>query len=108
MVQNKGSMGHVKPTPLHRESIFRSAIQTFGAQMQFLKLREEIAELQVAMARYELLRDSIDSVVEELADVIIMTSQARIMLGTERVDAVIEQKLARLVKTIETVRRGSK
>lgn len=96
----------VKPTPLHRESVYRSAIHTFGSHMQFLKLREEIAELQVAMARYELSRDNIDSVVEEVADVIIMTSQARLILGHDVVDAVIEMKLARLVNTISAVQAG--
>lgn len=101
-------MGQVIQMSLRREPIYRSAIDTFGPQLQFIQLREEIAELQVAMARYERKRESIDSVIEEVADVTIMVEQARLMLGPALVDAVIEQKLARLVKTIKSVRSGSK
>ena len=101
-------MGKVKTSLLHRESVYRSAINTFGHNLQFVQLREEIAELQLAMARYERCREDISSVVEEVADVTIMVAQARLMLGPEVVDAVIEMKLERLVNTISAVQAGGR
>lgn len=85
-----------------REQIYRSAIVTFGEAAQFVKLREELSELQLAMARFELGREGIESVIEEVADAIIMLDQARMILGRDLVNVVIEQKLDRLVTTISS------
>ncbi len=81
-------------------AIYRRAIHIYGAEHQMNKAKEECAEFIVATLQYEQGRKPVEAVIEELADVMITAQQARLILGAEQVDAVIDRKLARLVETM--------
>ena len=78
-------------------AIYRRAIDIYGPEHQMLKAKEECAEFLLATLHYEQGRVPLETVIEELADVIITSQQARLILGPESVDAAIDRKLARLV-----------
>ena len=88
--------------------VYADAIATWGPDFQVIKIREEMGELQTAMARYEFGRESIDAVIDEVADVTIMMHQARLIFGAGLVDAAIERKLARLSDKIASARSRGK
>ncbi len=85
------------------EAIYQRAIEAFGPDHQMSKAKEECLEFLLATAQYEQSRVRIGAVVEELADVIITTQQARLILGPDLVDAAIKRKLDRLLETIAAV-----
>lgn len=85
------------------DEIYRRAIEVYGPAHQMLKAKEECAEFLVATMQYEQDRVPIDVVVEELADVIITSQQARLILGHKLVDDAIQRKLDRLVENMETI-----
>jgi len=69
----------------------------YGRQHQLNKAMEELAELQV-----ELAHDS-DNVKEELADVLVMAEQIRLMYGINQteLDLMIDYKVDRTLKRME-------
>ncbi len=85
------------------KAIYQRAIDIFGPAHQMLKAKEECAEFLVATAQYEQNRVPVDVVIEELADVIITSQQARLILGSELVDKAVQRKLDRLVETMSAV-----
>lgn len=78
-------------------AIYQRAIDIYGPENQMMKAKEECAEFIVATLHYEQGRVPLETVIEELADVIITSQQARLILGPELVDLAIDRKLARLV-----------
>lgn len=78
-------------------AIYRRAIDMYGSESQMAKAKEECVEFVLAMLHYEQGRQNVGAVIDELADVIITSQQARLILGPESVDAAIDRKLARLV-----------
>lgn len=85
------------------EAIYRRAIAFFGSLHQMGKAKEECAEFLVATLQYEQGRVPIGAVINELADVIITSQQARLILGPELVDLAIQQKLVRLTETMSSI-----
>ena len=83
--------------------IYRRAIKVYGPAHQIAKAKEECAEFIVATLQYEQGRLPIEAVVEELADVLITSQQARLVLGPEQVDAAVQRKLDRLVRGMPSV-----
>ncbi len=77
-------------------SIYARAIESWGEQTQMRQLQEECAEAIAATNRYYRRTGSVDSLAEEIADVEIMCEQARLVVGTERVEHFRKLKLARL------------
>ena len=80
----------------------RKAWETWGEEKQLIKAVEELAELQQEISKY-LLRDkeqpySLNKMVEELADVAIMTEQIERFLigGLADVYIAADKKLKRL------------
>ena len=78
------------------EEICLQAILHYGAGYQLRKVQEECAEFIVAAMHYEQGRVSAGPVIEELADLIIMTTQARLIFGPQLVDEAVDKKLTRL------------
>lgn len=81
-----------------REHLYRRARAVFGTDHQIGKAREEAAELVLAICHRE--RDGDDALVEECADVEITNAQLRLILGADRVDAMVATKLARLEERV--------
>ena len=76
------------------------AINHFGVEHQIDKALEEMGELITALARRRLDRSRKEDIAEEIADVLIVANQLRIIYGGELVDGLIDQKLSRLEATI--------
>lgn len=74
----------------------------YGYAAQSDKIIEECAELTQAIMilRWGWSDDKLDHVQEELADVLIMARQLRVMLGAEDIDRIINQKLDRQIERI--------
>ena len=72
------------------------AIDHYGTAHQKQKILEELGELIVELTREQDGRTTDARIREELADVIIMAEQLRIIYCAEMVDRWIEKKLARL------------
>lgn len=64
---------------------------------------EECAELTQAICKLRRAwsNERLEHVKEELADVLIMARQLRVMLGADDIDEIINQKLDRQIKRIE-------
>lgn len=96
-LQNATDTAPPKPT------IYQRALNLWGEQAQLNMAIQECAELIVALTNINRNRglDKIHNVVDEIADVIIMMEQMRLVYGDELVDAAIRKKLARLKERIE-------
>lgn len=77
------------------------AINHFGVDTQIDKALEEMGELITALSRRRLERSHREDIIEEIADVIIMANQLRIIYGGDLVDNAIDQKLQRLEKKMD-------
>lgn len=80
------------------EHLYCRARAVFGTDHQIDKAREEAAELVLAICHRD--RDGDDALVEECADVEITNAQLRLILGADRVDAMVAAKLARLEERV--------
>lgn len=76
------------------------AIDHFGVEHQKQKAVEEMGELIVELTREQDERTDAGHVAEEIADVIVMAEQLRIIYGPAMVDEQIERKLDRLLDRI--------
>lgn len=72
------------------------AINYFGKDMQTQKAMEEMGELIVELSRKNTERYDKLAVAEEIADVIIMMEQMRLIIGPKQVDDYIGLKIERL------------
>ena len=79
-----------------QRSICLAAIDHYGIVHQKRKALEELAELAVEIAHDLDRQEDRDAILEELADVIIMCEQMRIIYGGARVDRWIRYKTERL------------
>lgn len=78
------------------------AIDTFGDGPQQIKAIEEMAELQTVLARdMNCLPVTEEEVIDEIADVHIMTQQMAIIFGEKEVVQRINEKLERLKRMID-------
>ena len=77
------------------------AIDHFGAWNQRMKAVEELLELGTEIMHEMDDRPEQDRINEELADVIIMCEQLRIIYGANRIDEWIEHKLQRMVRRMD-------
>ena len=73
----------------------------YGLMHQSLKAVEEMAELSVELVKYaNNEKGDIDRILEELADVCIMTEQLQFLMGLN-IDGIISRKIMRQLKRIE-------
>jgi NTP pyrophosphatase (non-canonical NTP hydrolase) len=85
----------------NQEQILKLAIAKWGEELQTNLAQEECAELIAAIAHYRRGRtNSLDAMIEEIADVKIMITQMEIMFGKDKVDEVVIRKIERLSKRL--------
>ena len=91
-------MQNISPpgVPVNPEPIYLQAIAEYGETAQADQTIEECAELIVALRRRLRDRNDDSDVAEEIADVLIMCGQMRLVYGPALVDAMIQKKLRRL------------
>ena len=78
------------------EEIYKKAIVQYGVESQRKMAIEEMAELTNALMKFDRGRNTIDDIVEEIADVSIMMKQLAIIYGLKKVKSQIDYKTARL------------
>lgn len=88
-----------------QKKICLRAIDHFGVEHQKEKAVEELLELGTEIMHDLDGRAGTDAIHEELADVIIMCEQLRIIYGAANVDGWIDKKLQRLVTRIDDMIR---
>ena len=82
------------------QTLLKKAVAWFGADLQCDKTIEECGELIVALShRFRRPTKTVD-ILEELADVLIMAAQLKIIYGKYEVDHHVHQKLERLERII--------
>ncbi len=83
------------------EKILKKALDKWGAVSQIRMAIEECSEFINAQMKFYRKRATISEVREEIADVLIVMLQMRILLGPELVDNIIEEKMERLKMLVE-------
>jgi NTP pyrophosphatase (non-canonical NTP hydrolase) len=95
---------------MDKKESYKRAIALRGNRKQMRMVQEECAELIVAISHF--LRhldreevwnkdESVDSLIEETADVFIMIEQMKLMVGPDAVDKVMEEKMTRFEKKLK-------
>lgn len=81
-------------------------IKNYGIHSQTIMLFEEMSELQKEVCKLYRKRGTIDHVIEELADVVIMLEQLQLMLNLEenKLQEIVDYKMDRLKKRMESER----
>ena len=83
------------------ESLYLDALTKWGPQAQCDQCIEEMAELTVAIRHRS--RGKTADVCGEIADVLIMAEQMRLLFGADAVDKIKADKLARLRRRLDGV-----
>lgn len=78
------------------EATFSEAVETWGIDAQVDMAEEEAAEFIVASKHYARGKADLDEVIDELADLRIMSEQLTEFVGRERVEEHVETKMDRL------------
>ena len=78
------------------QDTLRKALDRWGTVPQMLMAVEECAELTQALMHYIRGRATKEQVAGEVADVLIMAAQMRMVFGAEDVDRAVEAKMDRL------------
>jgi hypothetical protein len=83
--------------------IYREAVETFGTKNQYKKLCEEVAELNLAFQRFNFnpSTETLNNVLEEIADVKIMLMQADYLFDGCEIEKQEAIKLNRLESRIK-------
>jgi NTP pyrophosphatase (non-canonical NTP hydrolase) len=80
----------------------RKAVARYGAESQWRMVQEEAAELIAAVNHALRKRErGQEALAEEVADMVIMISQAHVMLDEGALAAALERKLSRLERRLE-------
>ena len=79
-------------------SMYERILEQYGIDNQILQFFEELAELQVALAHFRRNRNNLQDLIEEFADVSIMTKQilGYYKIKYEDIEKVVEKKLRRM------------
>ncbi|GAU08122.1 hypothetical protein [Desulfoplanes formicivorans] len=85
------------------DSIYKEALCTWGVEAQLAMVAEEATELATAALHVLRNRPALEQLAEEAADMEIMLSQLRLMIGGKRIDGKKAIKLERLRKTLNEV-----
>lgn len=76
--------------------IFQATLEKWGEEAQYDQTIEECAELIAALKHFKRGRVSEDHIIDELADVILMSEQLMYMFGEGRVSQAIDKKIHKL------------
>ena len=91
------------------KEIINKAVVYFGVKNQNKKAVEELTELSLAIQHFEDGKVTKAEVVTEIADVLIMCEQLKIMYGRQAVEDQVVMKVERLEKKIrEGAENGGK
>lgn len=82
------------------EPTLKAALAHYGPERQMAKTTEECAELIVALHHFAGNKVRNAAVIEEIADVLIMANQMRLLFGPAQVDAAIAYKVERLAQRV--------
>lgn len=78
------------------QKLFKQCLEKWGYKCQMGMVIEECAELIAAIQQYDRGRITEEQVAEEIADVMITTAQARLIVSPEIVDGFVKSKIERL------------
>ena len=88
---------------------FKILADHYGFTSQANMLCEEAAEFTVALNKLRRgNQEAYKNVKEELADVLVVALQLRLLLGPEEIDRIAEEKLKRQLLRIEKEKEGEK
>ena len=98
--------------PEEKETVFQDAIDTFGEEYQIRKAIEELLELATALSHYcdehrdenknPLFQEDIGRMVaSELADVMVITEELKILFNDQDIEGEYNRKIARLREWIK-------
>ncbi len=82
------------------EPIYRATLERWGEQAQYDQAIEECAELITGLMHYRRERAGEEDVIRELADVTLMVGQLTWMLGPEKVERAVAEKLDKLKRLL--------
>lgn len=82
------------------EEIYTQALTKYGAEPQVKMAIEEMAELTNAFMKFDRGRNTVENIIEEIADVTIMMRQMALMFRKEKVQSQIEYKIQRLANRL--------
>lgn len=82
----------------YRKKVYRQTLKVYGRDKQMIKAIEEMSELQKELCKWTLGADNGKQVQEEIADVIIMMEQMRMLFD---VDGEIKKMIAYKVDRLE-------
>lgn len=91
----------------YQNAVLKRAVDVFGAELQAVIFMEEMAELTQELSKFIRGEDNKDAIIEETADVVLMTAQLPFMLGADvkeflgELQQVVAYKVERLAKRIE-------
>ena len=85
---------------MEAHEIYRKAIETYGVEAQTKMAIEEMAELTNALMKFARGRNTVDDIIEEIADVTIMMRQLAIIYGQNAVQLQIDYKTQRLARRL--------
>lgn len=96
---------HIKEKHIIMESkqILAQAIQKYGVEAQQRQCIEECSELITAILHHQRRKCDNQAVVTEIADVIIMCEQMKLVYGAQAVDDEIKAKMKRLTERLDYV-----
>lgn len=84
-----------------QEEIYKKAISTYGVESQRRMAIEEMSELTNALMKFDRGRCTIEDIIDEIADVVVMMKQLSIIYGESLVNHRIEFKTQRLKRRLE-------
>lgn len=86
--------------------LYEDATEAWGEDAQITLAQEELAELNVELARYFRGRNDTEDVVDEIADVLIAANQLALIFGLEETEDRVEYKLRRLRGRVDDFLEG--
>ena len=89
------------PNELANNSLLTDALETWGIEAQTNMVFEECGEAIVVMSQAIRGRKSSDDIRSEIADVLIIMMQMRLIFDPELVDEMIDKKMARLEQRLK-------
>ena len=81
---------------MNEREVYLKALNKWGTEPQCKMAIEEMAELTNALMKYDRERNTVEDIIEEIADVTIMMRQMALIFGEEAVSKQIDYKLNRL------------